>query len=697
MSSSPLERRVSPWLDAGLALFGVALAVISITTPLPLGAQAIFGAVVYGIALVLNRSRRPGVTLTLMANSVIVTLRYVYYRVGTTVPRTWSLDLVLGVLLLLAELYACLMLLLSYMQTAWPLLRKPVSLPEDVTSWPTVDVFIPTYNEALSVVAPTVLAARSLDWPSDKLRVYILDDGCRPALRAFAAEAGVEYFERVESDHAKAGNINKALGQTRGEIVVIFDCDHIPTRSFLQVTVGWLMREPNLAMVQTPHHFYSPDPFERNLSTFRVQPNEGELFYGLIQQGNDLWNAAFFCGSSAALRRSALESVGGIAVETVTEDAHTALRMQRRGYDTAYLDLPQVGGLATESLSAHVGQRQRWARGMAQIFRIDNPLLGRGLSFGQRLCYAAAMLHFFHAIPRLIFLLAPLSYLFFDAQILTGAPSLVLAYALPHLLHSTLTNSRVQGRFRYSFWSEVYEISLAPFIALPTALALVAPKLGTFNVTSKGGQVDATYFDRKIVLPHLLIAALNLAGVCVGALNIYRHAPNASVTLLNVCWCIYNLIMLGAALAVARESRQRRVAPRMTARLPATLRFDDGHVSRAETVDVSLTGALIEMPGGVAPAPGTYVSLGLTNPRVLGVPARVLGSQGKHLRLSFGELSIEQQAALVEVVFSRADTWLDWSTERRPDRPWLEVLRIIRHGLRGLAQATFSTITRART
>ena len=58
-------------------------------------------------------------------------------------------------------------------------------------------------------------------------------------------------------------------------------------------------------------------------------PNEGELFYGIIQDGNDLWNATFFCGSCAVLRRTALDEVGGIATETVTEDAHTSLRMQK--------------------------------------------------------------------------------------------------------------------------------------------------------------------------------------------------------------------------------------------------------------------------------------------------------------------------------------------------------------------------------
>jgi cellulose synthase (UDP-forming) len=152
-------------------------------------------------------------------------------------------------------------------------------------------------------------------------------------------------------------------------------------RSFLQLTVGWFLRDPKLALVQTPHHFLSPDPFERNLDTFRHQPNEGELFYGLVQDGNDMWNAAFFCGSCAVLRRSALDDIGGFAVETVTEDAHTALRLHRKGWNSAYVRIPQAAGLATESLSAHIGQRIRWARGMAQIFRTDNPLLGKGLTF----------------------------------------------------------------------------------------------------------------------------------------------------------------------------------------------------------------------------------------------------------------------------------------------------------------------------
>ena len=110
------------------------------------------------------------------------------------------------------------------------------------------------------------------------LPIYLLDDGNRPSFKTFAEEVGINYIARTDNRHAKAGNLNHALKLLDGDLVAIFDCDHMPARSFLQLTVGWFLRDPKLALVQTPHHFLSPDPFERNLGTFRNRPNEGELF-----------------------------------------------------------------------------------------------------------------------------------------------------------------------------------------------------------------------------------------------------------------------------------------------------------------------------------------------------------------------------------------------------------------------------------
>src|SRR5436190_18552206 len=420
------------------AVLGAICVTLFVVTPLDFRTQLALASALVVTALIIGRSQGRLATPSLVLLSVATTGRYLWWRLGTTLSSDWSFDAVLSGILLAAELYACAMLLLAYGQSIAGLRRRPVPLPADLSEWPSVDVFIPTYNEPLDVVRATVLAATSIDWPRDRLRVFILDDGRRTTFRSFAAEAGVGYLAREGNAHAKAGNLNHALEVTRGEYVAIFDCDHVPVRSFLQVTMGWLLRDKKLAVVQTPHHFYSADPFSRNLRTTLRVPGESELFYGVIQPGIDTWNASFFCGSCAVLRRSALQDVGGIAVETVTEDAHTALKMHRRGWRTAYLEVPQAAGLSTETLAAHVGQRIRWARGMAQIFRLDNPLLGRGLKLSQRLSYLAAMLHFFSGIPRLIFLIAPLTYALFDLHIFNALPVLALAFGLPHLAHSVL-------------------------------------------------------------------------------------------------------------------------------------------------------------------------------------------------------------------------------------------------------------------
>jgi cellulose synthase (UDP-forming) len=658
-----------------LGTLAVAVLAIVVVTPLPMRAQAFLGATLFAAALLSSRFRGRFITLSLIALSIVTSSRYIYWRITATLGLELSLDVGLGLVLLAAELYAYIVLLLGYFQLLEPLRREPVPLPDDVRSWPTVDVFIPTYNEPLDVVRTTVLAAKAMDWPADKLNVYLLDDGRRPEFRTFAANAGISYLTRADNESAKAGNLNHALGRTEGELVAVFDCDHVPTRSFLQMTVGMLCRDPMLAMVQTPHHFYSPDPFERNTRSFRRIPNEGELFYGLIQPGNDLWNAALFCGSCAVLRRSALDEVGGIAVETVTEDAHTMLRLHRHGYSSAFLDVPLAAGLATENLSAHVRQRIRWARGMAQIFRLDNPLLGRGLSLAQRLCYLSAMLHFFYGLPRLIFLLAPLSFLIFGAQIFNAVPLLVLSYSLPHLMHSLLTNSRVQRQFRYSFWSEVYETALAFYVMIPTTVALLAPKHGGFNVTAKGGLVERPFFSSRIAAPYVALTLLNFAGFAAGVARLIMDSQqHVDVVLMNMAWTGYNLVILGATLAVAWEQRQIRQAPRISAPLTASLRLASGHAFRCETTDLSMTGAALVLRRDPPLEAGDRVHLTLCTARgERSVPAVVVahgskaGNHDGRLRLRFEELPLETEAGLVEAAFSRADAWVGFRKGRRAD------------------------------
>jgi cellulose synthase (UDP-forming) len=674
-----------PLLRYSAYALSASLALLCLTTPFNTLAQVVFVTVLLGTALLLRRIQGQVVTLLLTLLSVIVSTRYLWWRMVYTLNGDEYLDLLWGVLLLAAELYTWFVLLLGYAQTAWPLKRQPYPMPDDLAEWPSVDVFIPTYNEPLKVVKPTVLAACSIDWPKDRLNIYLLDDGRRDEMRQFAAEVGVGYIIRPDNRHAKAGNLNHALTKTQGEYIAIFDCDHIPTRSFLQVTMGGFLHDRKLALVQTPHHFFSPDPFERNLGLFRRVPNEGELFYGLIQDANDLWNAAFFCGSCAVLRRAPLEQVGGIAVETVTEDAHTALKLHRLGYNSAYLNIPQAAGLATESLSAHIGQRIRWARGMAQIFRLDNPFFGKGLKWMQRVCYSNAMLHFLYGIPRLVFLTAPLAFLLFHAYVIYAPAISVALYVLPHMAHATIINSRIQGGYRHSFWAEVYETVLAWYITLPTTIALINPGKGKFNVTAKGGLVDKNYFDWTISLPYLSLVGLNLLGLAFGVGRLaWGPGHEIPTVLLNLFWTVYNITILGAAVAVSSEAKQVRLSHRVRMKLPAVLHLPNGKLIQCHTDDFS--------EGGVALVPAFLPPLKRDDRVVVSLwrgteefafPARVASLDPPKVRLRWELQTLEQEATLVQCTFARADAWAAWANGRATDRPLKGLREVLSLGLTG--------------
>ncbi|NJR13633.1 MAG: glycosyltransferase [Phyllobacteriaceae bacterium] len=260
---------------------------ITIAIMQPVGLQAQFLFALGGVAImgVIKMFRLKGVwrQTFLLIGSVIV-FRYLYWRITSTLPPVSEpLNFIPGLLLFMAEVYSVSMLAINMVVVADPIRRKKEVLRGEPSSWPTVDIFVPTYNEDIEILGVTLAAARNLDYPTDKLNVFMLDDGgtdfrCnhhkdpkvregakkrRAEFSAFCDELGITYLTRQRNEHAKAGNMNEALKVTKGEIVVVFDADHAPSRDFLKKTVGYFQADPKLFLVQTPHQFLNPDPIEK--------------------------------------------------------------------------------------------------------------------------------------------------------------------------------------------------------------------------------------------------------------------------------------------------------------------------------------------------------------------------------------------------------------------------------------------------
>ncbi len=235
----------------------------------------------------------------------------------------------IAVPLVAAETYSLIDVLLFGL-TVWRLKNRPAAPP--APSKATVDVFITTYNEPLELVMTTALAAQRIRHPHS---TWILDDGDRTELRELAAANGLGYVTRGADwagmpRHAKAGNLNNALMMTEGEFLLILDADQIPEPDILDKTLGYFNNRKT-ALVQTPQYF-SNVPADDPLGS------QAPLFYGPIQQGKDGWNAAFFCGSNAVLRREALMQLGLVGYVKETEKSirkalgasQTAIRKARK-------------------------------------------------------------------------------------------------------------------------------------------------------------------------------------------------------------------------------------------------------------------------------------------------------------------------------------------------------------------------------
>ncbi|NHA68152.1 glycosyltransferase [Phycicoccus sp. CMS6Z-2] len=248
----------------------------------------------------------------------------------------------IAVPLALAETYALVDAFL-FTVTVWRSReRGPAPEPEPGT---TVDVLITTYNEPVEMVVETARAARDITYPHT---TWVLDDGARPEMAAAAAELGVGYLTRSpdwadKPRHAKAGNLNNALFATEGELLLILDADQIPDPAILTRTVGWF-RDPEVALVQTPQWF-------TNVTDSDPLGSQAPLFYGPIQQGKDGWNAAFFCGSNALLRREALMQLGIVGyVREVEVAVADALRAADRILSRAAKDLGGATPRAAEAM-----------------------------------------------------------------------------------------------------------------------------------------------------------------------------------------------------------------------------------------------------------------------------------------------------------------------------------------------------------
>lgn len=605
-------------------------------------------------------------------------LRYLLWRGSETLPFELGwLAAACGMVLFLTECYCFVHQSLSHLTEISRTKRVPLPLPADRQRWPTVDVFIPTYDEDPNIVRTTVIAASQMDYPADKLRVYVLDDGGTRALlegtdkvrasqlaarsakvKDIASRYGAIYLTRDTNEHAKAGNLNHALRHSSGEFIAVLDCDHVPTHDFITQTLGLMLEDPKRFLVQTPHHFISPDPLERNLSLFERAPAENELFYREIQPGLDVWGASFFCGSAGLLRRSALEDIGGLATTSITEDAETTLAALARGYNTAYLNEPLVSGLQPETFKGFIGQRARWSQGMLQIFFIHKPWKMRGLTRMQRLMFTNLALFWIFPVARLLLLLAPIVTLLLGVPVADARVIDIVIYGAPALLASAMTANFLHGRLRWPFVSMMYEVVQSVHLSRGLASLMGNLRAPRFNVTPKG-EILSQDFLSSLARPFYVLLLANVAALAAGAMRFMHTPENRAMLAFVSLWAVVDFLLLLCALGTTHERRQRRAEPRIRLREAVRVELDDGALVQGMSADVSVSGARINLDTD----PLLHARLKSTRSLTLAFPSRGIrlscsaqavldrGPAKTELRVAYLPQTIDQERQAISLAF----------------------------------------------
>lgn len=598
-------------------------------------------------------------------------LRYIWWRIFFYVNRETAVNFLFSCLLILIEIALIVSPLWQFILTLNLKTRIPqaekvsVAVKEGVYN-PSVDIFIPSYNEPVEVIKRTIVACQAIEYEPKK--VYLLDDGNRDYVRRLCEELNCGYITRENRLHAKAGNLNNALQKTSGDLIVVFDADFVPTTDFLRETVGFF-QDSQLALLQTYQSFYSPDPICRNLGIDNLLPTEVDIFSRYYQRIRDSINTAICYGSSFVVRRKHLERIGGFVCGTLSEDYHTGIRLVAEGYKVIYLEKSLSAGLSAENCFGHIRQRKRWARGTIQtLFIPENPLRVKGLRWWQRLAHLEGIFQWFLSPIRLILLLLPLTYTLFQIVPIRATLEELIYFLFPLYFVQISIFSWLNFRSRSVLMSEVYNLVTAIPVSLEIIQTLINPFQSIFKVTPKGIKQDGYYFNWRLASPLIFFFILNL--INLHTVSRRRELFTGVIDFnLIVFWNIYNLAILAWAIAALVEKPKPDVYQWLDVNFPVVFQ-SEGVSYRGVVTKMCEIGAEIVFNTTLKPTAGGRL---LFTNNGLSLEVKKITPLEKHetFKLIFSDLSLTQYRQLIKMLFCQPNQWQPKNTPGELTMLWL--------------------------
>jgi len=474
---------------------------------------------------------------------------------------------------------------------------KDVFVNEELVTYanycPSVDIFICTLNEDADMLSTTIAGCINIDYPNFK--VYVLDDGRRPEIKELAEMFGANYITRQTNKGYKAGNINNALSLTDGELVLIFDADHIPASTFLKETV-YNFADEKVALVQTPQHFSNPDAFQKNLDLAHFLANEQDLFYRVIEPSLNDFDSVFCGGTNIVLRRKHLESVGNFPETTITEDSLLGLKFHAQGYKVVYYNRPLAIGIAASSFEEYIKQRYRWAKGNVQIItNFSNWKYYKKLTPTQAFFYLSGVLYFFTPFARIVYLIAPVLFLFFDITPLLILFYQIIAFQICYFSLKFVFIFAARIKMSNVVLADVYDLVTSLFTVTGIVTTLFIPDAlskSKFLVTKKDFKFSNANYKYKFVM--ISILAVLVFAELQGIYDIFFSEPYSVLAIIaNLFWNSINIIVVSYGIKVVFEKPEKRQYQRVKVDNTLVLNDDNKYIN-TQVNDISRSGVSIE-------------------------------------------------------------------------------------------------------
>lgn len=627
------------WGRIVLVLSGLT-ALVAMMLPLTSNAQIVFAFSILAVVVYARRFAGGVLPLILACLSLVLSLRYFFWRVDTTLPTNASaLDFAWAFALWSAEFFLWLGSALMVLQRLWPLHQKPCRLEEPPVAWPAVDIILWVEHATLAQLQTQCKAVQALAWPAQRITLHAM---CAhepdPDIQAWAQTQKLSLTHVASSAQYPWEQILHLGKDLSAPFVWVLDVRSPPTDPrFLQDTLGWFTDNPSLGLLHTPLHPLA--------DTVPAQ--------------------ALLCGidgraQHVLMRRSALEDIASAKMPRPSVDNSAATCARQTDWEHAWLMVHTPSSApAAPSITCVYAHLPAY---VPQVHLLLNALRDRIL--------------FYRPLARALWMLTPVALLWLKALPIQSTLLTLAAFLLPHWLMAQLAVAASDNRGRLTFSLLLRELVLPLYLLIRTAQSFVRTQcqhLGQHWLRRSGVRDPALPWSRWGTA--LTWIVLN-TWACVHALHALHRSPqpwNGSVLIVLALWAGWNAMQAVGTLAVEKEGRLVEKTHAQRQNVEAMVQWSGQRPLPCVASNFPQTALILEWPPTVPlldrPQPGQPVFFSLFHGyHEYTFEGHITSLQASRLQLQVTPADLGAYRALASAIFSRDAQWPRWLPARDADR-----------------------------